>query len=318
MSENPYVFIVGCPRSGTTLLRRLVDAHPQIAITPETQWIPRFFTRRKGLSPQGLVTPKLIDKLVAHRRFFLLGIERDELVALLKSRQPISYADFVGGIFDLYGRARGKEWVGDKTSGYVRNLRVLHELWPAARFVHIIRDGRDVCLSVMSWSKADRATGFFQSWDHDPVSTAALWWSCNVHFGREVGQTLEKKKYYEIRYDLLVANPAEECAKLCEFLAVPYHDFMPQFHEHRPAVSAEIEADHAWMPVTSGLRDWRSQMSAVDVQRFEASAGDLLESLGYERAATSLQPAALQYAREFRRAFAQDAHSKPWRLPQCW
>ena len=318
MSENPYVFIVGCPRSGTTLLRRVVDAHPQIAITPETQWIPRLFKRRKGLSPQGLVTPKLIDKLIAHRRFLLLGIGRDELVTLLKVREPISYADFVGGLFDLYGKARGKQLVGDKTSGYVRNLRALHELWPAARFVHVIRDGREVCLSVMSWSKVDRATGFFQSWDDDPVSTAALWWACNVRFGREIGQMLGPKLYYEIRYDLLVAHPAEECAKLCDFLDVHYSDAMPKFYENRPAVADEVEADHAWLPITSGLREWRSQMSELDVARFEAAAGDLLENLGYERAAKNLQPYAVQYAYEFRRAFAEDARSKHWRLPQCW
>jgi hypothetical protein len=318
MSKNPYVFIVGCPRSGTTLLRRLVDAHPQIAITPETQWIPRFFKRQKGISSQGLVTSKLIDRLIGHRRFCLLGIGRDELVALLKARQPISYADFISGVFDLYGLAQGKQLVGDKTSGYVRNLQVLHELWPAARFVHIIRDGRDVCLSVVSWSKADRATGFLKSWRDDPISTAALWWSCNVHFGREVGQKLGAEQYCEIRYELLVAHAAVECAKLCDFLDVPYHDAMPHFYERRPAAATKMEADHAWLPVTSGLRDWRTQMSEVDVARFEAVAGDLLETLSYERAAKNLPLYATRYAHEFRRAFAEDALTKQWRLPQSW
>jgi hypothetical protein len=89
MSENPYLFIVGCPRSGTTLLRRMVDAHPEIAITPETQWIPRFFKRRKGITPDGLVTPKVIDKLLEHRRFHLLGIGRDDLARLIGGGEPV-------------------------------------------------------------------------------------------------------------------------------------------------------------------------------------------------------------------------------------
>ena len=53
---NPYVFVVGCPRSGTTLFRHILDARPQIAITPEAHWIPRFFEERRGLTAEGVVT----------------------------------------------------------------------------------------------------------------------------------------------------------------------------------------------------------------------------------------------------------------------
>jgi hypothetical protein len=66
---NPYVFIVGSTRSGTTLLQRIVDAHPQIAVVHETHWITRYFEKRTGLTPEGLVTPELIPKLLEYRRF---------------------------------------------------------------------------------------------------------------------------------------------------------------------------------------------------------------------------------------------------------
>lgn len=316
--ENPYLFIVGCPRSGTTLLRRMVAAHREIAITPETQWIPRLFKRQKGLTPEGLVTPKVIDRLLEHRRFHLLGIGREDLEKLISPGEPVSYASFVGRIFDLYGKANRKRLVGDKTSGYVRNIRVLHALWPEARFVHIIRDGRDVALSVMNWSKAHRATGFFRTWAEDPVSTAALWWTCNVRFGREGSEGLGPRLYHEVRYESLLADPAGECAKLCAFLGVPYDDAMPRYHERRPAVAPDLDADHQWLPLTSGLRDWRSQMPAEAVERFEAAAGDLLDDLHCERAAPNPRPEAMRYAREFRRTFAEDARSLGWRLPECW
>jgi hypothetical protein len=200
----------------------------------------------------------------------------------------------------------------------VRNVRVLHTLWPNARFIHIIRDGRDVCLSVMTWSKADRATGFFRTWAEDPVSTAALWWMCNVRHGREEGEPLGQHLYHEICYESLVTDPAKECAKLCAFLGVPYDDAMPRYHEHRPTVAPGLEADHAWLPLTPGLRNWRSQMPAEDVERFEAAAGDLLDDLGYDRAAPNLRPEAMRYAHELRRAFIEDARSRRWRLPERW
>src|SRR5919206_4617799 len=174
---NPYVFIVGSARSGTTLLQRMVDAHPQIAVIHETRWIPRYFRKRTGLTPEGFVTPELIPKLLEFRRFPKMKVGREELEGLIDSGEPVSYSSFVSAIYDLYGQREGKSLVGDKTPGYVRNIPILHGLWPAAKFVHIIRDGRDVCLSVLNWKKAQVAKARrHASWSEDPVSTTALWW----------------------------------------------------------------------------------------------------------------------------------------------
>ncbi len=148
IAQNPYFFIVGCKRSGTTLLRRVVNAHPQIAVSREMHWIPKWFEQRRGLTPEGLVTGKLVSRLLAYRKFSRLGVGGEELERLIGSDEPISYSSFVTGIFDLYGEGQGKRLVGAKEPGSVRNLRTLHDLWPAARFVHLIRDGRDVCLSI--------------------------------------------------------------------------------------------------------------------------------------------------------------------------
>jgi hypothetical protein len=105
--RNPYVFIVGCPRSGTTLLRRMLDAHPQLAITPETHWIPRHLERGVGVTPEGFATPGLITAIVGSPMFRRTGIGRVELEGLLGTNESVSYSDFVRGFFDMYGRARG-------------------------------------------------------------------------------------------------------------------------------------------------------------------------------------------------------------------
>ena len=212
---NPFVFIVGCPRSGTTLLRRIVDAHPQLAITPETQWIPAYYKKRLGLTPEGLVTPELIPRLLEHRKFFQLQLSREELERLITLPQPVPYASFVTGIFDLYGKIRGKSLVGDKTSGYVLKLRMLHDLWPTAKFVHLIRDGRDVCLSILNWTKANRAAGRYATWAEDPITTTALWWKRTVQLGCADGRLLEPDLYYELHLNATTGvspTPMYECA----------------------------------------------------------------------------------------------------------
>ncbi len=305
---NPYVFIVGCPRSGTTLLQRVVDAHPQIAITPESHWIPRCFEKRRGLTPEGLVTPELIPRLLEDRRFADLHIGREELEALMGTGQPVSYSSFVTGIFDLYGKAQGKALVGDKTPGYVRWLRTLHALWPQARFVHLIRDGREVCLSTVNWPRAHqwKRPGAFATWKGDPVSTSALWWEWNVRLGRQAGHSLGPDLYYEIRYESLVNHPAEACAALCAFLGLPYDEAMLRFHQGRTRTEPGLDSTAAWLSITPGLRDWRSQMPAADLELFEAAAGALLNELGYLRAFPRPKGETLKHASRIREVFALD------------
>ena len=308
---KPYVFIVGCARSGTTLLRRIVNAHGQIAIMPESHWIDVFFEERTGLTPEGMVTPALIDHLLEHRKFARLHFDRPMLLSLLQSGQPVSYADFVARIFELYGKREGKSLVGDKTPAYVRRLHQLHALWPAARFVHLIRDGRDVCLSMAKWKTAHvKKPGIFTTWKDDSVSTTALWWELNVRSGQQAGHSLGPKLYYELRYESLLCNPAEECAALCTFLGLPYDDAMLRFHEGRTKTNPGLDAKHAWLPITPGLRNWRSQMPTEDVERFEAATGDLLDELGYPRAVPSPRSESLEHAARTRDLLAHDPN---WR-----
>ena len=315
---NPYVFIVGSPRSGTTLLQRMVDAHPQIAVVHETHWITRYFEKRTGLTSEGFVTPELIPKLLEYRRFPKMKVGREELERLINSDEPVSYPSFVSAIFDLYGQRKGKSLVGDKTPSYVLSLPTLHGLWPTAKFVHIIRDGRDVCLSMLNWKKAQVAAGRLATWTEAPVLTTALWWKQRVRLGQEDGIALGPELYYEIRYETLVSQPATECAALCDFLGLLYDDAMLRFYEGREKADFGLGAKKAWRPITPGLRDWRSQMTLDDVERFEAAAGDLLEELGYPRAVPDPPQEKLEEATTIHRAFTQQVRAKEWRLPKHW
>jgi hypothetical protein len=313
---NPFLFIVGCPRSGTRLLGRLVNAHPQIAVVHEARFVPGWFVHRRGLTPEGYVTRELVELLVDFPRFEQLRVEREELERLVRADGgEVHYSDLVSGLFDLHGRAEGKRLVADKTPRYVRHIPILHELWPGARFIHLVRDGRDVCLSVSSWKKVVARGGLvarYPTWSEDPVSTAALWWERLVRLGREDGSALAPGLYHEQRYEALVADPARECAELCAFLGVPYDEAMLHFHEgadlSRPGQDTR--------PPTPGLRDWRSQMRPQDVERFEAAAGELLDDLGYERSFPRVSPKAREHGARMREAFDAEVRRREGRLPR--
>jgi hypothetical protein len=315
---NPFLFLVGCARSGTRMLGRLVDAHPEIAVVHEARFVPGWFVHRRGVTPDGLATRELVEQLVAFERFEHLGVAREDLERLLGKEGAVPYATFVRGLFDLHGRAQGKRLVADKTPRYTRNIPTLHELFPTAKIVHLVRDGRDVALSVANWKKVSERgelVAGYRTWPEDPMSTIALWWEREVRLGCEDGRALGPELYYEPRYEALVADPAGECARLCAFLGVPYDGAMLG----SPAdASSDGKRWRSKPPPTLGRRDWRTQMPADDVRRFEAAAGDLLDELGYPRAFPTVAPEAREQAARMRALFTEEILARRRRVPQRW
>jgi hypothetical protein len=125
----------------------------------------------------------------------------------------------------------------------------------------------------------------------------------NVRRGREAGEALGPELYCELRYESLVAHPAQECATLCEFLGLAYDEAMLNYHEgFKAAADQEVVRDR--QPITSGLRNWRAQMPPNDVERFEAAVGTLLDELGYPRAVTHPRPVALEHSTQVRNLLA--------------
>jgi hypothetical protein len=215
-------------------------------------------------------------------------------------------------LLDRYGQSQGKPFVGYKVGSLVRDIPILHNLWSQAKFVQIIRDGRDVCLSAMNWRRAPGLAERFATWEQEPVTTAAIWWEWNVRLGREAGSALGPELYYEIRYEALVAQPEAESADLCSFLGVPHDGAMLRFHEGRQKDDPSLSAKHAWRPITRGLRDWRTEMAPEDVERFEAAAGSLLDELGYPRSVAQPAQKAVEHAARLRSMF----EGRP--LPETW
>ena len=315
---NPFAFIVGNPRSGTTLLRHIVDSHSQIAFLLECPWFMNWFEQGIGLDSEGSVTPDLGPILLSKRRLFRdldLGITAQEMEGWIESSPGLSWAGFISKLCDRYAQARRKRLVGNKTPSFVRRIPAMHVLWPDAKFVHIIRDGRDVFLSARAkWKDKSNFRGF-STWNSDNATTVALWWEWNVRLGQEAGRSLGPDYYYEMRYERLVSDPENECAALCEFLGVPFETGMLRHHEnfqirhHREGgvINARVA-----LPITPGLRDWRTEMTPVELECFEASAGQLLDELDYHRGIEHLDSKRLEDACRIRSAF----EGRP--LPQVW
>jgi hypothetical protein len=314
--QNPHVFIVGCPRSGTTLLQRVVNAHSRIVVVPEIHWVTgQFWKTSQPMS--AAVTSEVMAGFMEHERFRDLGVDQNAFQGLVGPGEAVTCAEFLDRLFELYRKIHNKPYVGNKTPQYLQHIPLLHSVWGRTKFVHIIRDGRDVCLSIMSWKKGARAAGRFAGWKEDPVSTTAFWWKRTVLLGRDGGSVVGPDLYYEVLYEHLVTRPAQECAKLCAFLDLPYEESMVRFYESKKATDPRPRAK-SWLPITAGLRDWRTQMQPDDVERFEAAAGDLLENLDYPRVFAPPASRRIDHASRMLALFTEGVQAAGKTLPQGW
>lgn len=232
--------------------------------------------RARYRTTEGFAWARLVSDLLENRWFSRWGVSEEAVREALASDPPQDFSGAVRRVFATYARQRGKARYGDKTPSYVLNQPLLARLFPEARFVHIVRDGRDVALSLLD-----------VRFGPDTIEEAALFWREHVTRGRRTGRSLGDMRYREVRYEELVERPEPILRSICQFVDLSFSDQMLAYQARANEVIKDFsypeEQRHLLLPPRPGLRDWRSQMSVADLTKFEALAGDQLKAFGYER-----------------------------------
>ena len=268
---SPPVFVLGVRRSGTTLLRVMLDRHSRLAVPDESYFIPQLADRHRG----PIEVEAFVDDLRRLPTLREWEVDIDAVLGKLRAGQPPGQA--IAAVYETYAAARGKERWGDKTPMYMQCLPMLERLFPTALYVHLIRDGRDCALSF-----AQMPAGIVtHSWAHprDAAGFACQWWA-EVVAARELGRRVGPR-YMELRYEQLVTEPEGSLRKVCDHVGL---SFEPEMLDYAGSVDVTLQPHQQSLtrPPTPGLRNWRTDMSARDVHEFERVAGDLLAELGYE------------------------------------
>jgi hypothetical protein len=279
----------------------MLDAHPLLAVSNDPHFIPFAPGVRDGLDLP--VTPELVDWLIGYRTVSRLGLGEEALRDAAAGSD--TYRELVAAVYDAFARVRGKPLAGEKTPRYVRYLPLLHSLFPDARVVHLLRDGRNVALSTLEWARPDRGPGRFRLWQENPLAVCALSWRWHVTTGRRDGRDLGDI-YTEVLYEDIVGDAEPTLRVLAEAIGLPFAEEMLEFHRGRTRAEPGLSAKDAWLPPTPGLRDWRTQLAPSDLELYEALAGDLLSLLGYERAVEAVSPKTEALASLYREAWERE------------
>lgn len=298
----PPVIVLGVGRSGTTLLRVMLDRHSELAIPYETFFVPQLAHRHGSGSKPDL--DEFLDDVGRLRTLYDWGITAADVRPRL--REGMTTREAIAAIFEVYAERQGKPRWGDKTPLYMQQLPLLEKLFPDAIWVHLVRDGRDAALSFLELPEG--FSGKTWSLPRTPAQFAARW-RTEILAARKLGRHVGGR-YHELRYEDLVAEPEQKLTLVCEHASLPWE---PGMLDHTRVSDTAHMPEHRNLaqPPTPGLRDWRTQMSREDALAFEEVAGDVLLSSGYDL----LEPGVSDPTARGRRELARFAAlSRSWNL----
>lgn len=322
--DKPPFFIVGCPRSGTTLLQVLLDAHPDIAIPPESfifQRFPPIWKCYGDLANDANLRLLAGDLLHDERiRDWGLAVSPDEFCRRLGGR---SIRDAVSLLFQLYAAQKGKHRWGDKTPQHALFLKEITAVFPDAKFIHFVRDGRDVAESLSRVHIGPKS-----------IRAIAAYWRKHVLAFHEFKKSLAPGTFIEPRYEDFVRDPASRQKLVFEFLGEKPPErqsgdrSLPDTDAKRHALSS---VSHHGM-LKGGISEnkvavYKARFSEREIEIFETVAGDALKLYGYQlstAASARITPAeelsffmtdhVFRYARKFARPRPFTHLSKELRL----
>ncbi len=292
VSMKPPVFVVGCPRSGTTLLYHMLLSSGGFAVyRSETNVFnllaPRFGDFRSSAKRRNLMAHWLRSKL-----FEVSGLEAGEIEAAIMNHCH-SGGDFLRIVMESVARKQGVDRWADSTPDHLLYLAEIRAQLPGAYVIHIIRDGRDVALSY-----ARQGWSYPLPWDRrQSLAVAGLYWEWIIKKGRKLGEGFGPR-YREVRFEELVTRPRETLKELGEFIG---HDL--DYDRIQGAAIGSVSEPNTSFAGEAGregfhpVSRWKSKMSAVEIADFEGVVGGFLSELGYPLAAGATPSRSVQALR---------------------
>lgn len=274
-SDRP-VFVVGCARSGTTLLQLMLQAHPRLAMPPENRFVMPVYERRVEFGdPTEPQTRDAIADYITRPRSKFADLGVDPQVTRRRIHEvPPTIGSFLGAVLEQYAHRFDRPRWGDKRPNYIQHLDRILALFPDAQILHIIRDGRDCVASLKR-----------MPWWHYGVPAAIYKWREAMRTADRAREQLRPDQYHDFHYEDLVAAPRPTLEGICAFLG---EGFEPAMLEPHKVADEEVPDYKGWhsrtrQPVTtSTVRSWEDGLEPSEVRLMEHIAGRELRTYGYE------------------------------------
>lgn len=284
VSTSTPFFILGCPRSGTSLLSRMINAHPRLCVPQETQIFPHFLPL---LSAYGDLNKESNRRVLVSDIAGSVRLQEDlegaiDASAVLNQLDSLESVDF-GSVFrafmEQWQKTQGKPRWGEKTPQNAHTIDALLDYFPEAKYLNIVRDGRDVMMSLLDTEFGPK----------NPRDAAKYW--CNyLDKNQHALERVNPDQQLTVHYEELLAEPVAVLEQICGFLDEDYSDSMLEFSKERlPANIEKKNAQKLKLGLQAGNRNkWKKALGNREIELFEGVAADTLEREGYPVVGTSI------------------------------
>lgn len=282
-------FILGNPRSGTSLLRLMLNAHPLIVSPPESGFLQWWYQKYKHWTSEDSRSVSSVEQyvvdLLSSKKMETWNLEKGELINLITKDCPPNYDKLSESAYKLYAIKNGvnPSVIVDKNNYYINHLTDLNQIWPEAYYIYIIRDGRDVACSYIDLADVRSDSPYKPSLSQEIESIAREWNKNNLN----VYNFLSNKKglnWLMIRYEDLVQRPSECLERLMDFVDIGFSDRMLEYYLYNdePAQTMDWKIKTLSKPDPSSIGRYLRQLSPNEITKFEEIAAESL-SLGNYR-----------------------------------
>ncbi|MFC7356859.1 sulfotransferase family protein [Jejudonia soesokkakensis] len=289
--QSPF-FILANPRSGSSLLRIICDCNSKLTVPPESGFLLWWKSKYENISTKDLRDPIQIEKLVtdilSSKKIETWQLEKEQLIQYLIYHNPVSYAHVGSLVYYFQALMRKKKPIvwGDKNNYYIHHLYDLIELYPDAKYIHLVRDGRDVACSYRNLTSIVSTSDYFPNLPVD-ISEIAKEWADNNRRIELFLKTNAKNNFLLVKYEDLVRSMKDTCIKISEFLNVPFDKTMLEYNvlnkknNLEPSQTVDWKMNTLKKPDTSRIHQYKLQFSAEELDLFNLHAGSALKNYGY-------------------------------------
>jgi hypothetical protein len=225
LMDSP-IFVLGNPRSGTSLLRTIINSHDNFVLPPECGFLHWLYPKYQYFS--GSEPEKFIDDLFSAKKFEGWKLEKQEITDFIISNYPKSYSELCAGIYYFYGLKQGKDvqgW-GDKNNYYIHHLEDIANIYPRAKFIHIVRNPKDVISSYLQVNQLPDSK-YKPDLPQNIMEIAKQWLDNNNHVANFLARN--DCQYIQLQLEHLLTDTDSTIDQIFHFIGLSSSDVLKNF-----------------------------------------------------------------------------------------
>ncbi|RUO45055.1 sulfotransferase family protein [Idiomarina aquatica] len=275
-------FVLGNPRSGTSMFRMMLNSHPKVAVPPECGFLEWLAYEYNHAVVKPDIYKKFAKSVYNTRKFETWDIDYDFLLGTIEENRPRDYRELCLCVYLAYAKKSEKKisLIGDKNNYYLKKVEFLDDNFPTSKKIFLIRDGRDVACSYLELKKYKRSSKYFPNLT-DNLSDIAKEWSENA----AIAFDYQEKGALVISYEKLLIHPESTLTRVCHYLGVDYSKKMLHFANFNDEPKSFLQ----WKQKTTleiqvkNTGKYKDNLNAAQVSEFEKIANKMLIQWGYKK-----------------------------------